>query len=84
MKKQKINGVEEQKLDSAVFAEHLKTYQQENASDIPVILFIAQAKETCAHENEVNERKINMPFYGNAQMDAFYFYKPISSIIQDD
>ncbi len=84
MKKSKINSEEEYDLSTADFANHLEEYQKAHTSETPVIFLIAQAKETNESESVCNDRKINMPAYGNTQMDAFYFYKPISTVIVED
>lgn len=84
MRKKKIGTKEENSLSTDEFTTYLENYQREYASDIPVILLIAKAKEISETDGESIERKIDVPQYGNTQMDAFYFYKPVSTIIIND
>ncbi len=74
----------EQNLATSEFEEHLKAYQNAYEENLPVALLITRIKKTDETDDDSDDRLINVPLYGNSKLNAFYFYKPISTILIDN
>jgi len=74
----------EQNLTTSEFEAHLKDYQSTYEENLPVALLITRIKKTDETDDDSGDRLINVPFYGNSKLNAFYFYKPISTILIDN